>query len=95
MNPDFQFEKPTTGHTNHGKLVMYVCVCVCVCVRKIERQKTKSYDHIPKLNIIIKTRHLITCGSERTFLYVNVKENLYICCLVGQGSLVVELSHTI
>jgi len=38
---------------------------------------------------------LITCGSERTFLYVNVKENLYICCLVGQGSIVVELSYTI
>jgi hypothetical protein len=101
LNPAFQGERPATGHTNHGTLVMCVCVCVFVCarvfVRACERgrKQIKSFDYRPKLNIIIKMRHLITCGSERTFLYVNAKENLYICCLAGQGSLVVEFRHTI
>jgi hypothetical protein len=94
FNPDFQGERPATGDTNHTTPVMCVCVCVCVCARakdrEREREETKNCNYRPKLNTIIKTRHVINCGSERTFLCVNVKENVYICCLVGQGSLVVE-----
>lgn len=79
----------TTHEPRHAR---YILLCVCMCVK--ERERIKSYNNKPNSNIKIKTRHLTTCGSEHTFLYVNVKENLYIRCLVGQGSLVAELSHT-